>query len=384
MTAPSSPALAHPALAHVPRHDAISSTAELVAEAQRGRMFILVDDEDRENEGDLIIPAQFATPEALAFMMRHARGLICLAMTCQQVERLALPMMAVANQQRHQTAFTVSVDARLGITTGVSARDRAHTIALAINPETAARDLVTPGHVFPLAARAGGTLVRAGHTEAAVDIARMAGLLPAGVICEIMNPDGSMARLPDLVSFAQLHGLKLGTIADLIAHRRGSEKFVRRVHETVANELDTGPWRVIVYQNTLTQAEHVVMVKGDISGPAPVLVRMQAIDPIQILPGGRMSKLMHQSMRDIDAEGRGVMVVLHDWKSTGLLDFVTGRAGGTGSQERLLREYGIGAQILADLGVHDMVLLSNTSRTIVGLEGYGLNVVGRRGIEGCA
>jgi len=312
--------------------------------------------------------------------MRHARGLICLAMTCQQVERLALPMMAVANQQRHQTAFTVSVDARLGITTGVSARDRAHTIALAINPETAAHDLVTPGHVFPLAARAGGTLVRAGHTEAAVDIARMAGLLPAGVICEIMNPDGSMARLPDLVSFAQLHGLKLGTIADLIAHRRGSEKFVRRVHETVANELDTGPWRVIVYQNTLTQAEHVVMVKGDISGPAPVLVRMQAIDPIQILPGGRTNLLMHAAMRAIEAEGSGVMVVLHDWKASGVLDFVTGRHATGSMPERMLREYGIGAQILADLGVHEMVLLTNNPRPIVGLVGYGLNIVGSRPI----
>ena len=198
-------------------HDAISSTDELIAEAQAGRMFILVDDEDRENEGDLIIPAQFATPQALAFMMRHARGLICLSLTPAQVEKLELPMMAVANQQRHQTAFTVSIEARDGITTGVSARDRAHTIAVAINPASTPRDLVSPGHVFPLAARAGGTLVRAGHTEAAVDIARMAGLIPAGVICEIMNADGTMARLPDLVGFAQLHGLKLGTIADLIA-----------------------------------------------------------------------------------------------------------------------------------------------------------------------
>ena len=370
-------------LADISRHEAISGTAELVAEAQRGRMFILVDDEDRENEGDLIIPAQFATPEALAFMMKHARGLICLALTGQQVERLKLPMMAVANQQRHQTAFTVSIDARQGVTTGVSARDRAHTIALAINPETDPADLVTPGHVFPLAARPGGALVRAGHTEAAVDIARMAGLLPAGVICEIMNPDGSMARLPDLVAFSQRHGLKLGTIADLIAHRRGAEKMVRRVHETTVENLDTGPWKVIVYLNTLTQAEHVVMVKGDISGPAPLLVRMQAIDPIQMLPGGVMSRLMHQSMRAIEAEGRGVMVVLHDWKSTGLLDFVTGRHAAAG-QERLLREYGIGAQILADLGVRDMVLLSNTPRTIVGLEGYGLNIVARRSIEGVA
>ena len=362
-------------------HDAISGTEELIGEARAGRMFILVDDEDRENEGDLIIPAQFATPQALAFMMRHARGLICLALSPAQVDRMALPMMAVANQQRHQTAFTVSVEARDGITSGVSARDRAHTIMTAINPAGAPRDLVSPGHVFPLAARPGGTLVRAGHTEAAVDIARMAGLIPAGVICEILKADGTMARLPDLVGFAQLHGLKLGTIADMIAHRRGSEKLVHRVHETTTQELDTGFWQVMVYSSTLNQAEHVVMFKGDIAQPGPVLVRMQAIDPIQMLPGGRTSRLMHQAMRQIEAEGRGVMVVLHDWRSPGLLDWVTGRHNHAATRERMLRDYGIGAQILADLGVHDMVLLSNTERTIVALEGYGLNIVGRRPIE---
>jgi 3,4-dihydroxy 2-butanone 4-phosphate synthase/GTP cyclohydrolase II len=363
-------------------HPALSTTDELIGEARAGRMFILVDDEDRENEGDLIIPAQFATPQALAFMMRHARGLICLAMTAQQIDRLALPMMAVSNGQRHQTAFTVSIDARDGIRNGVSARDRAHTIAVAINPESTPADLISPGHVFPLAARAGGTLVRAGHTEAAVDIARMAGLLPAGVICEILNQDGTMARLPDLVGFAQRHGLKLGTIADLIGARRGREKLVRRMHETVTHELDTGTWRVIVYVNTITKAEQLVMVKGDIASPGPVLVRMQALNPVQILPGGRTSRLMHQAMRMIEAEGRGVMVVLHDWRSPGLMDFVTGRRIDAPSEERMLRDYGIGAQILTDLGVHDMVLLSNTPRHIVGLEGYGLNVVGRRPIDG--
>ena len=369
------------ALTRARPHEAVSPTAELIAEAQAGRMFILVDDEDRENEGDLVIPAQFATPQALAFMMRHARGLICLSLTTQQVDRLGLPMMAVANEQRHQTAFTVSIDAAHGIVSGVTARDRAHTIAVAINPLSTGTDVVTPGHVFPLAARPGGTLIRAGHTEAAVDIACMAGLLPAGVICEIMNEDGSMARLPDLVAFSQRHGLKLGTIADLIGHRRAGENFVRRVHESVTDELDTGTWRVVVYVNTLTQAEHLAMVKGDISGPAPVLSRMQSIDPIQMLPGGRMSRLMHAAMRAIEAEGRGVMVVLHDWKSTGLMDFVTGRRGVGTRHDAMLRDYGIGAQILADLGVRDMVLLSNTERTIVALEGYGLNIVGRRGIE---
>ncbi len=361
-------------------HAAISPTEELIAEAQAGRMFILVDDEDRENEGDLIIPAQFATQQALAFMMRHARGLICLALSPQQVERLELPMMAVANQMRHQTAFTVSIEAQDGITTGVTARDRAHTIAVAINPESQPADLVSPGHVFPLAARPGGTLVRAGHTEAAVDISRIAGLIPAGVICEIMNEDGSMARLPDLVAFAQLHGLKLGTIADLIAHRRGSEKLVRRVHETEAEKLDTGPWKIHVYASSLNQAEHIVMVKGDIASPGPVLVRMQAIDPIQLLPGSETNRLMHQAMRTIQAEGRGVMVVLHDWRAQSLLDMVTGRHS-SASQERMLREYGIGAQILADLGMREIELLSNSDRHIVGLQGYGLNVIGRRGLD---
>ncbi len=361
-------------------HDAISSTEELIAEAQAGRMFILVDDEDRENEGDLIIPAQFATPQALAFMMRHARGLICLSLSPAQVGKLELPMMAVANQQRHQTAFTVSIEAHDGITTGVSARDRARTIAVAINPESTPRDLVSPGHVFPLAARPGGTLVRAGHTEAAVDIARMAGLIPAGVICEIMNADGTMARLPDLVAFAQHHALKLGTIADLIARRSFSEKLVRRVHETQTSALDTGPWQVIVYASTLNQAEHVVMVKGDIARPGPVLVRMQAIDPIQSLPGSPTNRLMHQAMRMIEAEGRGVLVMLHDGRSGSLLEMVTGRHTGAGGQESILRDYGIGAQILADLGVREMELLSNTDRTIAGLEGYGLRMLGRRAI----
>ena len=362
-------------------HDAISGTDELIAEAQAGRMFILVDDEDRENEGDLIIPAQFATPQALAFMMRHARGLICLSLPPAQVERLELPMMAVANQQRHQTAFTVSIEARDGITTGVSARDRAHTIAVAIDPASTPRDLVSPGHVFPLAARPGGTLVRAGHTEAAVDIARMAGLIPAGVICEIMNADGTMARLPDLVAYAQLHGLKLGTIADLIAHRRGSEKLVRRVHETQTSALDTGPWRVVIYSSTVNQAEHLVMVKGEIAPDRPTLVRMQAIDPIQMLPGGRTNKLMHQAMRMIEAEGSGVLVMLHDGRSGSVMELVTGRRTRSAVQESILRDYGIGAQILADLGVREMELLSNTNRTIAGLEGYGLRMVGRRSIE---
>ena len=258
--------------------DYLSSAEDLIEEAREGRIFILVDDEDRENEGDLVIPAQFATPDAINFMARHARGLICLAMTGQRVEQLGLPLMSQSNGTRHSTAFTVSIEARDGVTTGISAHDRARTVAVAINPDSKREEIVTPGHVFPLMAREGGTLVRAGHTEAAVDIARLAGLTPAGVICEIMNDDGTMARLPDLVTFAQHHNLKIGTIADLIQHRRRTEKLVKLVSEGVLNHAIGGEWKMLVYANTVEYAEHVVLVKGDLSGPEPVQVRMHGVD----------------------------------------------------------------------------------------------------------
>ena len=246
----------------------LSSAEELIEEARNGRMFMLVDDEDRENEGDLVIPAQFATPDAINFMARHARGLICLTMTRQRVETLGLPLMSRQNGTRHQTAFTVSIEAREGVTTGISAADRAKTIAVAINPDSTRDDITTPGHVFPLVAREGGTLVRAGHTEASVDIARKAGLNPAAVICEIMNDDGTMARLPDLVTFAQHHNLKLGTIADLIAHRRLTERLVRQVEEGTYQHPAGGEWRAVVYANTVEYQEHLALIKGDVSGPS--------------------------------------------------------------------------------------------------------------------
>src|SRR5215210_2042131 len=248
--------------------DFLSPTEELLDEARSGRMFVLVDDEDRESEGDLVIPAQFATPEAINFMAKHARGLICLALTRHRVEQLGLPLMAQANGTRHQTAFTVSIEAREGVTTGISAADRSHTVAVAINPEMGRNDIVSPGHIFPLMARDGGTLVRAGHTEAAVDFARLAGLNPSGVICEIMNDDGSMARMADLVAFAQRHGLKLGTIADLIGHRRRTERLVRRVAEGHIDHAIGGEWRLVVFTNTLEYGEHLAMVKGDVPGVA--------------------------------------------------------------------------------------------------------------------
>ncbi|MBO0710584.1 MAG: 3,4-dihydroxy-2-butanone-4-phosphate synthase [Acetobacteraceae bacterium] len=357
----------------------LASAEQLVEEARNGRMFILVDDEDRENEGDLVIPAQFATPDAINFMARHARGLICLAMTRQRVERLGLPLMGQSHGTRHQTAFTVSIEAREGVTTGISAADRAHTIAVAINPEYGRDDIVTPGHIFPLVAREGGTLIRAGHTEAAVDIARLAGLNPAGVICEIMNDDGTMARLPDLVSFAQRHNLKLGTIADLIGHRRRTERLVRRVQEGTIEHVAGGDWRVLVYANKVEYIEHLALVKGDLTAGLPPLVRMHAVDLLDDMTGGPHWIQLHRAMRMIAKEGRGVVVLIREHRKTALSERVAGLAGAT-RPPRQLRDYGIGAQILLDLGVKNMVLLSNTRRTLVGLDGYGLNIVDQRPI----
>jgi 3,4-dihydroxy 2-butanone 4-phosphate synthase/GTP cyclohydrolase II len=293
--------------------------------------------------------------------------------------------MSQANGSRHQTPFTISIEAREGVSSGISPADRARTIAVAINPETGRDDIVSPGHVFPLMAREGGTLVRAGHTEASVDIARLAGLIPAGVICEIIRDDGEMARLPDLVGFAQHHGLKLGTIADLIAYRRRTERLVKRVADSTIDHAVGGEWRVVVFANTVDYAEHLVLVKGDISAPScgengPPLVRMHAVDLMDDIVGGSTSNRLHAAMRMIAAEGRGAVVMLRDTRVTGLSQRV-GRLAEPDAHPRELRDYGIGAQILLDLGVTEMVLLSNTHRTIIGIEGYGLTVAGQKAIE---
>ncbi len=359
-------------------HDFLAPAEELLEEARRGRMFILVDDEDRENEGDLVIPAQFATPDAINFMARHARGLICLAMTRSRVEQLGLPLMAQSNGTRHQTAFTVSIEARDGVTTGISAADRARTIAVAINPELGREHIVTPGHVFPLVARDGGVLVRAGHTEAAVDFARLAGLNPAGVICEIMNDDGTMARMPDLVAFAQRHNLKLGTIADLIAYRRRTERLVRRVEEGVVEGIG-GSWRAIVYASSLDGGEHMALVKGDLSRPEPALVRVHAASLLNDLVLGRAEGELHAAMEAIAAAGRGAVVLLRDWRPDGLSTSLRAKRERQKNAPEL-RDYGIGAQILADLGLRDIIRLSDNPRPVVGLEGYGLTVVETRPI----
>lgn len=361
----------------------LSPIEDVIEDARNGKMFILVDAEERENEGDLVIPAQMCTPEAVNFMAKYGRGLICLSLTGERSKQLNLQLMSSTNQSRHQTAFTVSIEAREGISTGISAHDRAHTVSVAIDPTKGATDIVSPGHVFPLVARDGGVLVRAGHTEAAVDISRLAGLYPAGVICEIMNDDGTMARLPDLVQFAQLHGLKIATIADLIAYRRRYDNFIHRAIETELDSEYGGEFKLMVYLNTVEYAEHIALVKGDISGPDPVLVRVHAINVFDDILGasGPRSEILKESMRIISEEGRGVIVLIRDTTATVVSDMLLRKGeGGEQGMPRRLREYGVGAQILLDLGIHDMVLLSDTDRSIVGLEGYGLKVVGQRSL----
>ncbi|CAN5593795.1 3,4-dihydroxy-2-butanone-4-phosphate synthase [soil metagenome] len=356
-----------------PYADAISSVEEIIEDARNGRMFILVDHEDRENEGDLVISAQMCTPNAITFMATHGRGLICLAMPGERLDALGLPLMAASNSSRHETAFTVSIEAREGVTTGISAHDRARTVAVAIDPRSGGQDIATPCHIFPLRARDGGVLVRAGHTEAAVDIARLAGLNPSGVICEVMNDDGTMARLPDLVAFAQRHALKIGTISDLIAYRRRHDNLVRETAaRTVASEYG-GTWAMRVFADQAGGGEHIVLSKGDLAAPEPVLVRMHPINPIEDLlalhPG--RSHQLRDAMLAIAAEGRGVVVLLRDMGAK--LDI-----GDHVSPQRL-RQYGIGAQILSALGLRELVILTNTpGLKPVGLEGYGLAIAGTR------
>ncbi len=359
--------------------DYVSSIEEILEDMRKGRMIILVDDEERENEGDLIIPAARADAEAINFMAKHARGLICLALTERRAKELGLELMARENQTRHQTAFTVSIEAREGVTTGISAADRARTIAVATDPEKGRADISTPGHVFPLVARNAGVLERAGHTEAAVDLARLAGLNPSGVICEIMNDDGTMARMPDLVKFAQFHGLKVARIADLIAYRRRNDTVVECAVEA---ELETpigGPFHMRVYVNTVTYAEHIALVKGDVAGPEPVLVRVHQFHILEDVLGeaGGSNGVLHAAMRAVGDEGRGVVVLIREPRATSLSDRVRAKLGDQ-NKGPALRDYGIGAQILRDLGVRNMILLSNTQRRVVGLEGYGLSIVGHR------
>jgi 3,4-dihydroxy 2-butanone 4-phosphate synthase/GTP cyclohydrolase II len=360
----------------------LASIETILDDARNGRMFILVDDEDRENEGDLVCPAQLTTPDDINFMAKYGRGLICLALSKERVDQLGLNLMSPRNGTRHETAFTVSIEAKEGVTTGISAADRARTIHVAMDPAQGPEAIVTPGHVFPLVARSGGVLVRAGHTEAAVDIAQLAGLTPAGVICEIMNDDGTMARLPDLIPFAKQHNLNIATIADLIAYRRRSEKMVKRLAETPFESVHGGAFRMIVYGTTTGYAEHVALVKGEPKPGTPTLVRMHALnllsDTLGDIHGGRAGDLQ-AAMQAIGKAGSGVVVLLREPIPTALSDRVRERTGEQAPQE--LRDYGIGAQILLDLGVNEMLLLSNSKRSVIGLEGYGLTITGYQPIN---
>ncbi len=361
--------------------EALSSVEEAIEEFRNGRMVILVDDEERENEGDLVIPAQLATPEAINFMAMHGRGLICLALTSERCHELGLELMPKRNESRHDTAFTVSIEAREGVTTGISASDRSRTVMAAIDPANGPHDITSPGHVFPLMARDGGVLVRAGHTEAGVDMARLAGLSPSAVICEIMNDDGSMARMADLEAFAQRHAVKVASISDLISYRLRNDTFVTRIEESELNSRHGGKFKMYVYANTIEYSEHIVLVKGDITDEAPVLVRVHDFNPLDDILGdsasGHEGKLQ-AAMRIVGKHGRGVVIVIREPRQSRVSELVRARSGG--SEATGLRDYGVGAQILLDLGVRQMILLHNTEWTIVGLDGYGLQVVGQQSI----
>ncbi len=357
---------------------AVSPIEDIIEAARNGRPYILVDAEDRENEGDVIIPAQFATPAAINFMARHARGLICLALSSERAQTLRLPPMVAENRSGHRTAFTVSIEAREGVTTGISAHDRAQTIAVAIDPSKGCDDVVSPGHVFPLVARTGGVLVRAGHTEAAVDVSRLAGVLPAGVICEILNEDGTMARMPQLIEFSREHDLPIGTIADLISYRRRTERSVARVHEEEFETIYGDDFRLTVFRSLIDDLEHVALVRGSIAADRPTLVRMHRMDLVSDLlgpPTARREYVARALTRIGQSDDPGVMVFIRDPSAKAVSERRTNSALPTSDQR--IRDYGVGAQILLDLGVRDITLLTDSEARLSGIEGYGLNITGR-------
>lgn len=357
--------------------EAIAPIEEIIAEARAGRMFILVDHEDRENEGDLVIPANFADAKAINFMATHGRGLICLTLPAERIDALGLPMMAMHNSSRHETAFTVSIEAREGVSTGISAADRALTVATAINPQAGAADIATPGHVFPLRARPGGVLVRAGHTEAGCDVARLAGHYPSSVICEIMRPDGEMARLPDLVAYAAENGLKIGTISDLIAYRRRYDNLVVETAQHHVTSEHGGEWDLRIFTDQTFGIEHVMMIKGDITTPEPVLVRTHALNAVSDILGIGEKSVgeLPRAMELIAQEGRGV-VCLFRQPSKAL--FQVEEEG-----PKVVKNTGLGAQMLAKLGLTKLVLLTDSPLTkYVGLEAYDLEITGTRPIMG--
>ena len=366
----------------------LSSIEEIVDEARNGRMYVLVDNEDRENEGDLIIPAQMATPDAINFMATYGRGLICLSMTTNRIEELELTPMKKRNTGKLDTAFTVSIESAKDVTTGISAADRAKTIQVAIDKSSGPSDITTPGHVFPLMARDGGVLVRAGHTEAAVDISRIAGLNPTAVICEIMKDDGNMARLKDLIPFCKKHNLKIGSISDLIRYRVNNDPIIKRKNNNVLNTKKYGQWKIFSYENTVNTngPEHLALIKGDLIETSPSLVRVHvsnfvndAFNGVIGDKGNKSSISLDESMSEINKKGSGLIVVInYDDASHSLSKYIDGNDAW--NEEDKIRENGIGAQIIRDQGVKEMVLLSKSKRELVGLEGFDIKVITQRNL----
>jgi len=360
------------------KNNNLASIAEIIEEAKKGNIFILVDDENRENEGDLVIPAQFCDDQKINFMAKYGRGLICLALTEKRVQQLDLPLMSMNNQSRNKTAFTVSIEAREGISTGISAFDRAKTIADAINENKTRDALVSPGHIFPLKAQNGGVLVRAGHTEAAVDIARLAKVNPSGVICEIMNDDGQMARLPDLIKFAKHHKIKIATIADLIEYRRKNEKLVIAKERQKFTSKYAGEFELVIYQSQVDNIEHIALIKGKIDHNSAALIRMHHLNIFSdFLDDANSTKtgLLKKSMKKIAKHGSGVIVLIRQPQES-----LHNLLNSENIKTKELRNYGTGAQILTDIGVGNMILLTSSKKSVIGLEGYGLKISGYKKI----